>query len=174
MSILELVLTYAHTSGFYYVCVQLNSPTDSPSAVHNHPFREPTSPIQSYHPLPHPPHAYSHHSYSHTPPTRTRTMSSTSATSVRSSGPMSPEVLQSTEEFPPLSPTSSRRLSQSQPQPQMHTQNLNHRPTSPTSPRITRSRDSFSGGGGGRGSFASARVSMATMTGFYFHQNSEP
>ncbi|ELU44695.1 vacuolar import and degradation domain-containing protein [Rhizoctonia solani AG-1 IA] len=143
----------------------------SPSATHSHPFREPTSPVQSYHPLPHLPHSQPHHTHSHVPPTRTRTMSSASANSARSPGPMLPEVLQSAEEFPPLSPTSSRRTSQSQPpQPQIHTQNLNHRATSPTSPRITRSRESFSGHGGGRG----PRTSTATMTGFYFHQNSEP
>ncbi|EUC62113.1 vacuolar import and degradation protein [Rhizoctonia solani AG-3 Rhs1AP] len=157
----------ASYDGFYYVCVQLNSPTDSPSTTHNNPFREPTSPVQSYHPLPHPPHP--HHTHPHVPPTRTRTMSSASANSARSPGPISPEVLQSAEEFPPLSPTSSRRMSQPQ-QPRIHTQNLNHRPTSPTSPRITRSRESFSGSGGGRG----PRTSTATMTGFYFHQNSEP
>ncbi|KAF8682502.1 Vacuolar import and degradation protein [Rhizoctonia solani] len=161
----------ASYDGFYYVCVQLNSPAESPSATHSHPFREPTSPVQSYHPLPHLPHSQPHHTHSHVPPTRTRTMSSASANSARSPGPMLPEVLQSAEEFPPLSPTSSRRTSQSQPpQPQIHTQNLNHRATSPTSPRITRSRESFSGHGGGRG----PRTSTATMTGFYFHQNSEP
>ncbi|KAJ1309905.1 hypothetical protein OPQ81_006666 [Rhizoctonia solani] len=162
----------ASYDGFYYVCVQLNSPSDlSSSATHSHPFREPTSPVQSYHPLPHPPHSHPHHTHSHVPPTRTRTMSSASANSVRSSGPMSPDVLQSSEDFPPLSPTSTRRMSQSQPQqPRIHTQNLNQRATSPTSPRITRSRESFSGSGGGRG----PRTSTATMTGFYFHQNSEP
>ncbi|CAE6520919.1 unnamed protein product [Rhizoctonia solani] len=157
----------ASYDGFYYVCVQLNSPTDSPT-THSHPFREPTSPVQSYHHLPHPPHSHPHHTHSHVPPTRTRTMSSASANSARSPGPMSPEVLQSAEEFPPLSPTSTRRMSQSQPQqPRIHTQNLNHRATSPTSPRITRSRESFSGG-------RAPRTSTATMTGFYFHQNSEP
>ncbi|CCO28098.1 putative protein C17orf39 homolog [Rhizoctonia solani AG-1 IB] len=158
----------ASYDGFYYVCVQLNSPTESPSATHSHSFREPTSPVQSYHPLPHPPHSHPH---SHVPPTRIRTMSSASANSARSPGPLSPELLQSAEEFPPLSPTSARHTSQSQPQqPRIHTQNLNYRATSPTSPRITRSRESFSGHGGGRG----PRTSAATMTGFYFHQNSEP
>ncbi|KAH7340744.1 vacuolar import and degradation protein-domain-containing protein [Rhizoctonia solani] len=160
----------ASYDGFYYVCVQLNAPESS--TAHSHPFREPTSPVQSYHPLPHPPHNHPHHPHSHVPPTRTRTMSSASANSARSSGPMSPEVLQSAEEFPPLSPTSTRRMSQSQPQqPRIHTQNLSHHTTSPTtSPRLTRSRESFSGSGGGRG----PRISTATMTGFYFHQNSEP
>ncbi|CAE7207872.1 unnamed protein product [Rhizoctonia solani] len=160
----------ASYDGFYYVCVQLNSPADSSPTTHSHPFREPTSPVQSYHPLPHPPHSHPQHTHSHVPPTRTRTMSSASANSARSPGPISPEVLQSAEEFPPLSPTSTRRMSQSQPQPRIQTQNLNHRATSPTSPRITRARESFSGNGGGRG----PRTSTATMTGFYFHQNSEP
>ncbi|CUA75028.1 Glucose-induced degradation protein 4 homolog [Rhizoctonia solani] len=162
----------ASYDGFYYVCVQLNSPADlsSSSTAHNHSFREPTSPVQNYHSVP-PPPSHSHHTHPHVPPTRTRTMSSASANSARSSGPMSPEVLQSADEFPPLSPTSTRRMSQSQPQqPHIHTQNLNHRATSPTSPRIARSRESFSGSGGGRG----PRTSTATMTGFYFHQNSEP
>ncbi|KAB5596420.1 hypothetical protein CTheo_57 [Ceratobasidium theobromae] len=166
----------ASYDGFYYVCVQLNSPADSPTSIHNHPFREPTSPTQSY-PHPHPPNP--HHAQPHPPhppPTRTRTASSASTTSARSGGPMSPGSLQSTEEFPPLSPTTNLRpsQSQSQPRPQIHTQSTNHGPTSPTSPRITRSRDSFSGSGGGRGLFAPARTSTATMTGFYFHQNSEP
>ncbi|KAG9097376.1 hypothetical protein FRC07_009410 [Ceratobasidium sp. 392] len=85
-----------------------------------------------------------------------------SSASARSTGPISPEVLQSTDEFPPLSP-----IPRQQPT-----------PASPPSPRVTRTFRSNSGdtwGGGGRGT--STRTSSglsATMTGFYFHQNSEP
>ncbi|KAG9100198.1 hypothetical protein FS749_015979 [Ceratobasidium sp. UAMH 11750] len=150
----------ASYDGFYYVCVQLNSQAESPIHTHS-PFREPTSPGQSYHPVPSQP-TVPPPTPAPPPPTRTRTMSSASA---RSTGPMSPEVLQSTDEFPPLSPSPR--------QPPV--------PTSPPSPRVTRAHSnsfrSNSGdtwGGGGRGTSTRASGMSATMTGFYFHQNSEP
>ncbi|QRV86518.1 vacuolar import and degradation protein [Ceratobasidium sp. AG-Ba] len=152
----------ASYDGFYYVCVQLNSQAESP--VHTHsPFREPTSPVQTYHPLPAQQTAPTPvHAPTPPPPIRTRSMSSASA---RSTGPISPEVLQSTEEFPPLSPVA--RQSQV--------------PASPPSPRITRahsnsfrSNSADTWGGGGRGTSLRAPTVSATMTGFYFHQNSEP
>ncbi|KAG8702365.1 hypothetical protein FRC09_004772, partial [Ceratobasidium sp. 395] len=104
----------AIATGFYYVCVQLNSQAESP--VHTHsPFREPTSPVQTYHPIPPQPTAAPA-----PPPIRTRAMSSASS---RSTGPISPELLQSADEFPPLSP-SPRQV----PAPP---------PASPPSPRVT-------------------------------------
>ncbi|KAG8745309.1 hypothetical protein FRC10_008326 [Ceratobasidium sp. 414] len=138
----------------------LNSQAESP--VHTHsPFREPTSPVQTYHPIPSQQTAPAP-TPAPPPPTRTRTMSSAST---RSAGPMSPEVLQSTDEFPPLSPSPRQPPA----------------PTSPPSPRVTRAHSSSfrsnSGdtwGGGGRGTSTRTSGMSATMTGFYFHQNSEP
>ncbi|KAF8758670.1 Vacuolar import and degradation protein [Rhizoctonia solani] len=160
----------ASYDGFYYVCVQLNSPAESPSATHSHPFRErhhlsrvtilsPTSHIVN--PITHIPMYLQ-----------------------RAREPCHPRLPIRHDRPVPCCPKFSNRPKSSPPVadqftphvpiPASTTSNPHSKSQSPSDvsyePTYYSLRESFSGHGGGRG----PRTSTATMTGFYFHQNSEP